>query len=154
MPTATNRYWTLPKLPRVSRRITTPAASGRADRRRDVEQAERGGCARELGDDRADVGDEHRDGQESGPPHAEPLSDESGESLARRQTQPRAYFLREEEHDLAGQQHPQQLVAVLDPGDGVSGDAARVVVGEAADETRTEHAQDRGEPDPVRRFAG
>ena len=53
--------------------------------------------------------------------------------------------MEEHEGDGGEQEHPQQLVAVVRAEDRVGGDAGRVVVGEAGEQPRTDHRQQRAE---------
>jgi len=72
-----------------------------------------------------------------GPAHAVLLADQPGQALACGQSQPRPHFLSEVEDDLAGQQHPEQVVAESGSRHRVGGDSTGVVVGKTADETRS-----------------
>ena len=67
------------------------------------------------------------------------------------EAQPCADLLGEEQHDLAGEDHPQQGVAEVRAGQRVGGDAAGVVVGEPADEARAQDGERRDQADaPLR----
>ena len=140
--------------PRVSSSDHDRGGEQRAGPGRHAEEPQGRAAAGELGHDRADVGHEHGADHEGGPAHAELLAHEPCQALTGGKPEPRADFLREEEHDLAGQQHPQQLVAVPCAGHRVRGDAARVVVGEAAHQPRAQDAQDRGQADAIDRARG
>jgi hypothetical protein len=77
--------------------------------------------------------------------NAEALADQAGQTLAGGQAHARADFLRHEQGDLSYEQHPQQVVAVARAGDRVGRDSARIVVGEAGDDARSQDGQDRRE---------
>ena len=127
---------------------------GRADLGRHAEEAERRPDPGELGDRRSQVRGEHDDGRERAPAHAPALADQAHQPLARGEPEAGAHLLREEQDDLAREDHPQERVAELGPDDRVGRDAARVVVGEAADEARPEDGKDGDEADPPGGNAG
>ena len=126
---------------------------GRADLRRDPEQAQGRPDPGELGHRRAEVGDEHGEHREGAPAHPVPLADQAHQPLAGREPEAGAHLLGEEQDDLAGEDDPQQRVAEVRAGQRVGRDPAGVVVGEAADEARAEHRQDRDDADPPGRQA-
>ena len=113
-----------------------------ADRQGHAEELEGRPDARVLGERRAEVGDQHRHRHEGRPAHAEAIAHEPRQALPRGQAQPSADLLGEEEDDLAGQDHPQERVAEVHPGQGVGRDAAGVVVGKAADQAGTHDGED------------
>jgi hypothetical protein len=97
------------------------------DEARDAEQLGRRRDADELRDGHAAVGDEERQHHQHRPAHAELLADEVGEPLARHRPHPRARLLHDAERQDQRDESPEEVVAVVGPGRGVGGDAARVV---------------------------
>ena len=113
------------------------------DRHRHPEQRERRADAGELGERRAEVRHEHRRHRERRPADREVLADQVEQPAPRREAEPGARLLRDEQGDHRREHHPEERVAELRADDRVRRDAARIVVGEAADDARAEHGEER-----------
>ena len=79
---------------------------------------------------------------------------ETRQALAGGEADAGADLLGDEERNLGCEQHPQEVIAELRPGERVRRDAARIVVGEAGDDARTEDRQDGRQSGPAGRTSG
>ncbi len=112
----------------------------------DAEQAQRRGCARELGDRVGQVGEQQHGHGQQRPAHAKAVTDEVREALARDGPQPCRHLLDDaQDHGGDGEQ-PQQGVAGGRAHDRVGRDATGIVARHTRDEARAEDGQEWRQP--------
>ncbi len=147
MPTATKKYCTRLKLPEPMSVITATAATTALTGAGTPKMHSAAPMPANSDTVVPRLADEHRHRRERRPAHAEALADQAHQALARGQAHARTDLLGDEQRDLGGQDHPQQVVAEFRAGDRVGRDAAGVVVGKAADDARAEDGQRGEQPD-------
>ena len=122
-------------------------AEGHGDELGHMEQVQRAGDADEFRDHVGEVDDYKQHHEDEGDAQAELLADQVAQALARDHAHAAAHLLNHDERDGDGDHGPQQGVAVLGAGLGVSEDAAGIVIDIGGDESGTENGQKEKYPD-------
>jgi hypothetical protein len=100
----------------------------------------------ELGAEGAGVGDHQGRQHQRRGPRPVALADEREQPLAGDDPQPYPELVEDDQRRGREGEDPEQLVAVLGAEDRVGGDPGRIVVGEAGQQARPDHCQQRRQP--------